>query len=144
MPAILTHDLFGRGVLEDATALLNLRTPAERDAFLLGNQGPDPLFYLVIDPLMHKWSPLGGALHQASGATVLLATHDAAFVRAVADTASLVFDGEVTATEPAGEFLAGSWLYSNSRNGSWSESSSSSSSSRSSTCSCSSSSSPQA
>ena len=80
----------------------------------------------------------------SDGATVLLATHDAAFVRAVADTASLVFDGEVTATEPAGEFLAGSWLYSNSRNGSWSESSSSSSSSRSSTCSCSSSSSPQA
>ena len=78
MPAILTHDLFGRGVLEDATALLNLRTPAERDAFLLGNQGPDPLFYLVIDPLMHKWSPLGGALHQASGATVLLAMREAA------------------------------------------------------------------
>ena len=54
----------------------------------------------------------------SDGATVLLATHDAAFVRAVADTASLVFDGEVTATEPADEFLAGSWVYSNSRNGS--------------------------
>ena len=78
------------------------------------------------------------------GATVLLATHDAAFVRAVADTASLVFDGEVTVTEPADEFLCSSWLYSNSRNGSCSASSSSSSSSRSSTCSCSSSSSPQA
>ena len=70
MPAILTHDLFGRGVLEDATALLNLRTPAERDAFLLGNQGPDPLFYLVVDPLMHKWSPLGSALHDAAPAEV--------------------------------------------------------------------------
>lgn len=80
----------------------------------------------------------------SDGATVLLATHDAAFVRAVAETASLVFDGEVAVTEPAGEFLAGSWLYSNSRNGSCSASSSSSSSSRSSTCSCSSSSSPQA
>ena len=42
------------------------------------------------------------------GATVLLATHDAAFVRAVADTASLVFDGEVTVTEPADEFLCSS------------------------------------
>lgn len=79
-----------------------------------------------------------------AGATVLLATHDAAFVSAVANTASLVFDGEVTVTEPAGDFLRSSWLYSNSRNGSCSASSSSSSSSSSSTCSCSSSSSPQA
>ena len=78
MPAILTHDLFGRGVLEDATSLLNLRTPAERDAFLLGNQGPDPLFYLTIDPLMHKWRPLGNALHDTSGAEVLLAMREAA------------------------------------------------------------------
>ena len=78
MPAILTHDLFGRGVLEDATALLNLRTTAERDAFLLGNQGPDPLFYLVVDPLMHKWSPLGNALHDAAPAEVLLAMREAA------------------------------------------------------------------
>ena len=73
MPAILTHDLFGQGVLEDVTSLLKVRSAAERDAFLLGNQGPDPLFYLVVDPLMHKWSPLGGALHDTSGATVLLA-----------------------------------------------------------------------
>ena len=79
----------------------------------------------------------------SGGATVLLVTHDAAFVAAVADTASLVFDGAVTLTEPADEFLRTSWLYSNSRNGSCSASSSSSSSSRSSTCSCSSSSSPQ-
>ena len=63
----------------------------------------------------------------SDGATVLLATHDAAFVAAVADTASLVFDGEVTVTEPADEFLRSSWLYSNSRNGSCSASSSSSS-----------------
>ena len=46
-----------------------------------------------------------------AGATVLLATHDAGFVRSVADTASLVFDGEVTSIEPADEFLRGSWLY---------------------------------
>ena len=68
----------------------------------------------------------------SDGATVLLATHDAAFVRAAADMASLVFDGEVALTEPAEEFLAGSWLYSNSRKGSPSESASSSSSSMSS------------
>ena len=78
MPAILTHDFFGRSVLEDVSSLLKVRSTAERDAFLLGNQGPDPLFYLVIDPLMHKWGPLGNALHDASGATVLLAMREAA------------------------------------------------------------------
>ena len=78
MPAILTHDLFGRSVLEDVCDLLPLRTNAEQEAFLLGNQGPDPLFYLVVDPLMHKWSPLGGAMHESSPAEVLLAMREAA------------------------------------------------------------------
>lgn len=77
MPAILSHDLFGRGVLEDVTKLLGLRSLDERDAFLLGNQGPDPLFYLVIDPLMHKWSPLGNAMHDGSAAELLLAMREA-------------------------------------------------------------------
>lgn len=78
MPAILTHDLFGRGVLEDVVSLLALRSAGEREAFLLGNQGPDPLFYLVVDPLMHKWSPLGNALHKTSGTVVLGAAREAA------------------------------------------------------------------
>ena len=78
MPAILTHDLFGRGVLEDVTDLLGLRSVGERDAFLLGNQGPDPLFYLRVDPLMHKWSPLGGALHDCSASSLLVAMREAA------------------------------------------------------------------
>ena len=77
MPAILSHDLFGRGVLEDTSQLLGLRSLDERDAFLLGNQGPDPLFYLVADPLMHKWSPLGGAMHDGSAAELLLAMREA-------------------------------------------------------------------
>ena len=54
----------------------------------------------------------------ADGATVLLSTHDADFVRAVADSVSLDFDGGVAATEPTGEFLSGSWLYRQSRAGS--------------------------
>lgn len=78
MPAILTHDLFGRGVLEDAASLIKMRSVDERDAFLLGNQGPDPLFYLAVDPLMHKWRPLGNALHEAAPAEVLLAMREAA------------------------------------------------------------------
>ena len=46
-----------------------------------------------------------------AGATVLLATHDTAFVRAVADRVSLMFDGSLTVTEPTGDFLASSWVY---------------------------------
>ena len=45
------------------------------------------------------------------GRSVLLATHDLAFVSAVADSVSLLFDGAVTCTEEPDEFLAGSWLY---------------------------------
>lgn len=45
------------------------------------------------------------------GRSVLLATHDLAFVSAVADSVSLLFDGAVTCTEGPDEFLAGSWLY---------------------------------
>lgn len=46
-----------------------------------------------------------------AGSTVLVATHDMAFVRAVCDRVSLVFDGDVTVTEPTAEFFARSWLY---------------------------------
>lgn len=46
-----------------------------------------------------------------AGCAVLIATHDVKLVRAVARTASLVFDGSLAATEPAEEFLASSWLY---------------------------------
>ena len=77
MPAILTHDLFGRGLVEDVTQLLGLRSLDERDAFLLGNQGPDPLFYLVADPLMRKWRPLGNSMHDGSSAELLLALREA-------------------------------------------------------------------
>ena len=47
----------------------------------------------------------------SDGATVLLATHDMAFVNAVAGSVSLMFDGGITTTEPTDEFLRGSWLY---------------------------------
>ncbi|MDM8270303.1 ABC transporter ATP-binding protein [Thermophilibacter provencensis] len=49
---------------------------------------------------------------RSDGATVLLATHDLEFVRAVADNVSLMFDGAITVTEPTDEFFSNSWLYS--------------------------------
>lgn len=78
MPAVLTHDFFGRGVVDDTSHLLGFKSLDERDAFLLGNQGPDPLFYLVVDPLMRKWRPLGTVMHDARPAALLLAVREAA------------------------------------------------------------------
>ena len=46
-----------------------------------------------------------------NGTTVIVATHDMGFVRALASSVSLLFDGGVTATEPADEFMSSSWLY---------------------------------
>lgn len=78
MPAILTHDLFGRGVLDDVSDLLGFGSRDEQDAFLLGNQGPDPLFYIVVDPLMHKWAQLGHIMHKARPASLFAAMREAA------------------------------------------------------------------
>ena len=40
------------------------------------------------------------------GTTMIIATHDLAFVEAVCDTATLLFDGEATCTLPCDEFFA--------------------------------------
>ena len=47
MPAILTHDFFGQDVYAAHSHVIG-KSIDEKDAFLLGNQGPDPLFYLVL------------------------------------------------------------------------------------------------
>jgi hypothetical protein len=78
MPAILTHDFFGKSVVDDVSSLLNFKSIAEKDAFLLGNQGPDPLFYLMIDPLMGKWKTLGDVMHDARPARLMCAMRMAA------------------------------------------------------------------
>lgn len=64
MPAILTHDFFGRDVLDAFGQHVEDSTLDERDAFLLGNQGPDPLFFLAIHPTLHNWRKLGGRMHK--------------------------------------------------------------------------------
>lgn len=63
MPAILTHDLFGQDALGSALETVSLATQDERDAFLLGNQGPDPLFYLVAAPPLEVFEELGSTMH---------------------------------------------------------------------------------
>mgnify|MGYP000867013411 CR=1 FL=1 len=49
---------------------------------------------------------------QAEGATILVATHDMQLISRVADNVSLVFDGQISLTEPTPEFFANSWVWS--------------------------------
>ena len=77
MPAILTHDFFARDVADRAKAELPLATLDEREAFLLGSQGPDPLFYITIYPLMAKWAKVGYLMHDERPARLLAAMREA-------------------------------------------------------------------
>lgn len=45
------------------------------------------------------------------GVTVVVSTHDLAFVRRIADRVSLMFDGELACTEPVGEFFRNNLFY---------------------------------
>ena len=73
MPSVLTHDFFGRDVYGAVGTELGFTTTDEMDAFLLGNQGPDPLFYLVLNPLFDKSSHVGTLMHDEKPTELLLA-----------------------------------------------------------------------
>lgn len=72
MPAMLTHDFFGQDAFGAALPTVSLYTPDERDAFLLGNQGPDPLFYLMLTPPLKEFEELGETMHHVPTAPILL------------------------------------------------------------------------
>ena len=77
MPAILTHDFFGKDAFEIAAGRLGFATLEEQEAFLLGNQGPDPLFFMQVDPLLHRWANMGSRMHKARTPELLLSMRDA-------------------------------------------------------------------
>lgn len=78
MPAILTHDFFGQDAYGDAMQVVDLLTSDQRDAFLLGNQGPDPYFYTVIAPWLPKEvRHLGDTMHHDAPTALLLALRSA-------------------------------------------------------------------
>lgn len=87
MPAIITHHLFGTAMKsrlgEDAFA-----TNDELSAFLLGNQGPDPLFYAAFTPRMVEYKKLGNAMHARSCARALDAMRE--FARTLTGDAALI------------------------------------------------------
>ena len=72
MPAILTHDFFGKDVYAAHSHVIG-KTIDERDAFLLGNQGPDPLFYSILSPSLKEFFGIGGTMHHETPTKLLLA-----------------------------------------------------------------------
>ena len=49
---------------------------------------------------------------QSEGTTIVIATHDMQLISRVADNVSLVFDGQISLTEPTSEFFENSWVWS--------------------------------
>lgn len=72
MPAIITHDTFGRDLYNDHFRFIG-QSKQEADAFLLGNQGPDPLFYLFSTPRYVSAIRLGSIMHHRDTKTLLQA-----------------------------------------------------------------------
>lgn len=72
MPALITHNLFGTEVYERLLTTIG-GSRCEADAFILGNQGPDPLFYAVLDPRLHKARKLGSIMHKDHPSELILA-----------------------------------------------------------------------
>ena len=77
MPAVLTHNFFGRDAWPQVSEQLGFSSEDQHDAFLLGNQGPDVLFYLYIFPWVSHRNCVGGLMHHARPVHLLLALHDA-------------------------------------------------------------------
>lgn len=64
-----------------------------------------------LDDAARSWVAREVIRARDAGATVLLATHDLSFAQAVADRVSLLFDGQITCTQPAAEFFRDSWIW---------------------------------
>ncbi len=63
----------------------------------------------ALDNHARAWVASAVAGAADAGATVLLSTHDLGFARTVADDVSLLFDGQITCTQPTAEFFSDSW-----------------------------------
>ena len=74
MPGIVTHHAFGLEVYEALEGLIGA-SASEREAFLLGNQGPDPLFYLKVVPAAEEMRKVGSTMHSNDPARVLQQVH---------------------------------------------------------------------
>lgn len=75
MPGIVTHHVFGTDVYESCAQVIG-DTPDALDAFLLGNLGPDPFFYLATTPPTRKYRRLGQTMHKQRTPELLFAMHE--------------------------------------------------------------------
>lgn len=77
----------------------------------------EPRLLLLDEPTKGLDLPSRKAVAQAvlrcvdSGVTVVVATHDLAFCREVADTVSLLFDGQIASTESCEQYFSQLWLH---------------------------------
>lgn len=62
MPSIITHDYFGREFLS-RSGLSSKWSKSQQEAYLLGNQGPDPFFYAVATPRFFHYLNIGSIIH---------------------------------------------------------------------------------
>ncbi|MGI6045908.1 MAG: peptidase [Eggerthellaceae bacterium] len=76
MPAIITHYFFGQDLYKNLTEFIG-DDPDVKDAYLLGNQGPDPLFFLVFSPRYLIFQKLAGKMHREKPAELLEAFNHA-------------------------------------------------------------------
>ncbi len=75
MPGIVTHYTFGIDVYAGLVEVIG-ESPAALDAFLLGNQGPDPFFYLRATPMTHELRRIGQTMHRRKVPELLVALRD--------------------------------------------------------------------
>ncbi len=76
MPSLITHDFFGRDLCDKHHARIG-HTQDDFDAFLLGCQGPDPLFYLAALPTAQAFKRLGNDMHRLKTPQLLASFKDA-------------------------------------------------------------------
>ncbi len=74
MPGIVTHHMFGIDVHKSLAKVIG-DSAAARDAFLLGNQGPDPFFYLMVAPTTHEFRRIGQIMHRQKTVELLANMH---------------------------------------------------------------------
>lgn len=70
MPALITHDMFGKDVYGKFAAKIGEDNDCFQ-AFLLGNQGPDPLFYALIMPLYYSYRRVASKMHKEQPSSLL-------------------------------------------------------------------------
>jgi hypothetical protein len=85
MPALLTHDYFGQDVIKHIGGTFFNRPDDEalntdlRDAFLLGNQGPDPFFFTLFSVHLKRCKEFGSRMHHEKIAETMEAFRRLAF-----------------------------------------------------------------